>query len=151
MMFCRISILLAISLAAFAQAQQPKPAENQSRQGELKKQRPEPKTSEEEAMPPEEDTGVSVTEYSFNPLQAEKELKTGNYYFKKGSYRAAANRYREATKWNDGYADAWLRLAEAEEKLKDRKAAAEAYTKYLALDADAKDAAQIRKKIARLK
>ena len=78
-----------------------------------------------------------MTEYSFNPLQAEKELQTGNYYFKKGSYRAAASRFREATRWNDGFIEAWLRLGEAEEKLKDRQAAKEAYAKYLALAADA--------------
>lgn len=118
---------------------------------ELKKQRPQPKTTEEEAVPPEEDTSIAVTEYSFNPLQAEKELKTGNFYYKKGSYRAAANRFREAVKWNDGYSEAWLRLGEAEEKLKDKKAAREAYTKYLALDTEAKNAAEIRKKLGKLK
>jgi len=115
------------------------------------KRRPQPANNGEEEIPPEEDKSLSVTEYSFNPLQAEKELQTGNYYFKKGSYRAAASRFREATRWNGGLSDAWLRLAEAEEKLKDRPAAKEAYTKYLALAADAKNAPEIRKKIAKMK
>jgi len=69
-----------------------------------------------------------LKEYSFNPLQAEKELQIGNFYFKTGKYRSAAMRFTEATKWNDGSSDAWLRLGETEEKLKDPKAAKEAYT-----------------------
>ena len=59
---------------------------------------------------------MAVKEYAFNPLQAQKEIRTGNYYFKKGSYRAAAGRFEEATKWNGGEPEAWLRLGEAEEK-----------------------------------
>jgi tetratricopeptide (TPR) repeat protein len=145
---------LILILAAGGQAQQPaKPAPEQgkAKQEDLKKQRPETKTSDVEVVPPEEDTGIAVTEYSFNPLQAEKELRTGNYYFRKGSYRAAAMRFREATRWSEGFSEAWLRLGEAQEKLKDRKAAHEAYTKYLALAPDARNAAEIRKKLPRLK
>ena len=87
-------------------------------------------------------------DYGFNPLQAAKEVQIGNFYFKKGSYRAAAQRFREATRWNAQHAEAWLRLAEAPEKLKDPKAAREAYAKYLELEPEAKNAAQIRSKLA---
>jgi tetratricopeptide (TPR) repeat protein len=146
---------LAMLLAAALLGQDQKPQSGQSnpkqQKEELKKERPQPKTSDEQALPPEEDTSIAVTNYSFNPLQAEKELKVGNFYFKKGAYRAAASRFHEAVKWNDGYGEAWLRLGEAEEKLKDKHAAREAYTKYLAIDSEAKDAAEIRKKIEKLK
>lgn len=98
--------------------------------------------------PPEEDTAlVEQKEYVFNPLQAEKEVKVGNFYFRKGSYKAAILRFREATKWNPGFPEAWLRLAEASEKNKDKKAAREAYAKYLELSPDAPNAAAIRKKL----
>lgn len=97
--------------------------------------------------PAEEDESLAVKEYSFNPLQAEKEIKVGSYYLKKGSYRAAARRFREATRWNPGSADAWLKLGEAQEKLKDKDAARQAYAKYLELKPDAKNAAEIRKKL----
>ena len=60
---------------------------------------------------------------------------------------AAAQRFREATRWNAGLADAWLRLGDAEEKLKETKAAREAYAKYLELSPDAKNATEIRNKI----
>jgi len=118
---------------------------------DLKKERPKPPPSAKEEVPPEEDEALAVKEYSFNPLQAEKELRIGNYYFRKGSFRAAANRFREATKWNNGYPDAWLRLGETEEKLKDSKAAKEAYAKYAELAPDAKNIAEVRKKLEKLK
>jgi len=121
------------------------------RADDLKKERPKPVPSTREEAPPEEDESLTVKEYSFNPLQAEKEVKIGNYYFRKGSYRAAANRFREATKWNDGFADAWLRLGETEEKLKDPKAAKEAYAKYVELAPEAKNTSEIRKKLDKLK
>ena len=118
---------------------------------DLKKERPKAPVSTQEEIPPEEDTSLAVKEYTFNPLQAEKELKIGYYYFRKGSFRAAAQRFREATKWNQGYADAWFRLGEAEEKLKDKPAAKEAYSKYVELSPEAKNLADIKKKIEKLK
>jgi tetratricopeptide (TPR) repeat protein len=118
---------------------------------DLKKQRPQPPVSDKEEVPPEEDESLTVKEYSFNPLQAQKEISVGNYYFKKGSFRAAALRFREATKWNAGDAEAWLRLGDVAEKQKDSKTIKEAYSKYLELSPDAKNAAEIRKKIEKLK
>jgi len=101
-----------------------------------------------EQEPPEEDESLAPKTYSFNPLEAEKDLKVGLYYFKKGNYKASTSRFREATLWNPTFAEAFLRLGESEEKLKDKKAADEAYTKYLALAPDAKDAEAIKKKLA---
>ena len=51
-----------------------------------------PQALDKDGLPPEEDTSITVPVYGFNPLQAQKEIRTGNYYFKKGSYRAAAGR-----------------------------------------------------------
>jgi tetratricopeptide (TPR) repeat protein len=118
---------------------------------DLKKERPKDATITKEEVPKEEDENLSAKEYSFNPLQAEKEVRVGEYYFKKGSYRAAALRFREATKWNQGYGEAWLRLGETAEKQKDTKTAKEAYAKYLEVAPDAKDAAEIRKKLEKMK
>jgi len=105
-----------------------------------------------DGLPPEEDASMAPNkEYGFNPLQAKKEISVGNQYFKKGAFRSAAGRYSEATKWNSGDAEAWLKLGEAQEKLKDHKAAREAYVKYLEIASDAKNAEEIRKKLERLK
>ncbi len=119
--------------------------------GPTLKKRPadQPKSQQtQEQEPPEEDESVAPKTYSFNPLEAEKDLKVGLYYFKKGNFKASTNRFREATLWNPTYAEAFLRLGESEEKLKDKKAADEAYSKYLALAPDAKDADSIKKKLA---
>jgi tetratricopeptide (TPR) repeat protein len=104
----------------------------------------------QDAEPPEEDESLkkSNREYSFNPIQAAQELKIGNYYFRKGAFKSAALRFQESTRWNPNSAEAWLRLGETREKLKDHKAAGEAYTKYLELAPDAKNAGSIRKKLA---
>lgn len=102
--------------------------------------------------PPEEDeTLTAKKEYAFNPLQAEKELKIGAYYFKRGSYRAAAGRFREATRWNPEYAEAHFRLGEAQEKLKNAAAAREAYSKFLEIAPKDKRADEVRKKLAALR
>ena len=84
-------------------------------------------------------------------LQAQKEVRTGEFYFKKGSYRAAATRFREATRWNPTFAQAWLRLGDAAEKQNDEKTVAEAYAKYLELQPDAKNAPEIKKKLDKVK
>ncbi len=105
--------------------------------------------SAQEQNPPEEDTSIDVPkQYSFNPLQAKKERNIGEFYFKKGAYIAAAGRFREATKWNPSDSEAFLRLGDAEEKLKDDKAAREAYAKYLELAPKGKQAAEVKKKLA---
>jgi len=98
--------------------------------------------------PPEEDQTLAPKEYAFNPVQAQKELQIGNFYFKKGSYGSARGRFLEATKWNPGYAEAYLRLGETYEKLKDRPASRKAYEKYLELEPQGKEAAAIRAKLA---
>ncbi|MGO9257866.1 MAG: hypothetical protein ACLQU1_16360 [Bryobacteraceae bacterium] len=141
-----VALLLAGAACLLAQDPPQPPAQPQ-----LQKKRTAPATSNKEEVPPEEDASVGEKTYSFNPLQAQKEVQTGLYYYKKGSYRAAEGRFKEATLWNNGYDEAWLRLGEAEEKLRDRKAAKEAYEKFVELASDQKKAAEIRKKIEHMK
>jgi len=109
---------------------------------------PPPATKEEE--PPEEDESLKPKEYTLNPLEAEKNITAGLFYFKKSNYRAAARRFEEASKWDPGSAEAFLRLGEADEKLRNRDGAREAYTKYLELAPEAKNAAEVKKKLAKL-
>jgi tetratricopeptide (TPR) repeat protein len=101
--------------------------------------------------PPEEDKAKIQEEYSFNPLKSKKDVTVGEFYFKKSDFKAAAGRFREATRWNDGNAEAWLRLGDAEDKMHDAKAAREAWEKYLQLAPDAKNSAEVRKKLEKLK
>lgn len=104
------------------------------------------------AAPVEEDEDSKpAREYVFNPVQATRELRIGNFYFKKGNYRAAILRFQEAAKWNPGLAEAYLRMGEAAEKSGDAASEKEAFSKYLDVSPDAKDAGEIKKKLAKLK
>jgi tetratricopeptide (TPR) repeat protein len=144
---------LAIGLAPLAAQEQTTPQTNpQTSQPKPQlEERTPPKTSGKQAVPAEEDKSFLTEEHSFNPLQSQKSVDTGDFYFKKGKFQAAANRYLDATMWNDGNAGAWLKLAKADEKVRDLKAAKDAYSKYLAVAPDAKDAGEIRKKLEKLK
>ena len=88
--------------------------------------------------------------YAFNPVQARQELKVGNHYAKKGSYRAAAGRYLEATRWDAGFAEAYRRLGSAREELGQPEAALEAYRRYLEIEPNGKQARQVRERIGKL-
>lgn len=101
--------------------------------------------------PPEEDeTLIRPEKYEFNPLQAKKEMSTGDFYAKKGNTKAAAARYREATLWDEGWPEAFFKFAEASEKLKNYEDARAAYTKFAALTTDKKKAEDARKRITKL-
>ena len=110
---------------------------------------PEPPAVQEQE-PPEEDPDLKPKEYSFNPLEASRNIVAGNFYYKKGNYRAASRRYLEASKWDPTSAEAMLRLGEADEKLRDFPAAREAYEKYVAMATDAKEIESVKKKLASL-
>jgi len=130
-----------LSAAGFAQDQQPPPQQ----QKKLETTRPQ-KPAEQE--PPEEDESLKPEEFSLNPLEAQKNITAGDYYFKtKKNYHAAARRYLRATKWDPGSSEAFLKLGESEEKLNDHAAAREAYEKYLELAPTSKNAPAIQKKI----
>ena len=102
---------------------------------------PEPDQEEESAEP----------EYTFNPIQAQKELQVGDFYFKKKNYHAAAGRYERATKWQPDLAEAYYRLGEAREKLDQKETALAAFQKYLELFPSSRKAARVKKKIAQLR
>jgi tetratricopeptide (TPR) repeat protein len=112
------------------------------------KQRP-PET-QEEPEPPEEDESLKPKEYSLNPVQSAREIVAGNFYFKKGNLRAASRRYLEATRWDPGSAEAFLHLAETQEKQHNFADARQSYEKYLALKPDAKAADAVKKKLEKL-
>ncbi len=86
-------------------------------------------------------------EYEFNPLQALSEIKIGRYYMKKGSYRAAAQRFLEATLWDPTNADAFYELGKAQERAGNQKGKSEAWKKFLELVPEDKRAAEVKKKL----
>ena len=138
----RSLILAAAALSVGFAQQPPKPKDPPPAKPDVKQQDP------AEVEPPEEDESLKPKEYSFNPLEAQKDLRTGEYYFKKGNFKAAAKRFEEATLYDPNFADAFLRLGDTREKMHDKKGAKAAYQKYIELKPDSKLASSIKKKIS---
>jgi tetratricopeptide (TPR) repeat protein len=117
-----------------------------------KQEKAQPSDKEPEyAEPPEEDESLATPKvYTFNPLQAKKEIETGDFYMKRGNYRGAASRFREASMWDDGSEEAFYKWGDAAEKMKDYTAAREAFGKFASMTADKKKADDVRKRIAKM-
>ena len=112
------------------------------------KERSEPLQEEDLGLVDEDEDQLVEKQYVFNPILARKEFKVGNFYAKKGSHRAAAGRYLEATRWDPNFSEAYWKLGRSREKLKQADAALEAYRKYLDLDPTGKYAKTVRKRMA---
>jgi hypothetical protein len=101
---------------------------------------------------PEEDDSLKPKVYPFNPLEAERNIKVGDFYMHQRTargYRAAVGRFQDATKYNPGSAEAFLKLGEAEQKLKHSDKAKAAFEKAVKLAApDSKTARDARKRMA---
>ena len=121
-------ILPLLAVAAFAQQADTKKADAKT-----------PDSKENVQLPPEEDTAAIPEQYSFNPVKSKRDVSVGEFYFKKGDYKGAAQRFTSATKWNDGNAEAWLRLGETREKQQDADAAREAYRTVFAIGSECEE------------
>ena len=99
--------------------------------------------------PAEEDESIAPKVYALNPVQSKKEIMVGDEYFKKSNYSAAARRFVEATRWDPGSAEAFLKLGEAREKLRQYDRARQAYLKYIELGEDPKEKDALQKKMAK--
>ncbi|MBV9612517.1 MAG: tetratricopeptide repeat protein [Acidobacteriaceae bacterium] len=98
-------------------------------------------------MPPEEDESVAPEKFVLNPLESDRNVRVGNYYWRKGNYRAALGRYERATKFNPSSAEAFFKVGEAEEKLKNKAGAKMAFQKVIQLAPDSKLAHDAKKKL----
>jgi TolA-binding protein len=81
-----------------------------------------------------------------NPLESERNIKVGNQYWNKKKYRAALSRYQDATRYNPSSAEAFFKVGEAEQKLKNKDAAKAAFQKVIDLAPDSKLAEEAKKK-----
>jgi tetratricopeptide (TPR) repeat protein len=115
------------------------------------RQKPAEQQPPDETNPPEEDESVAPKKYVLNPLEAERNVKVGNFYWNKKDYLGALSRYKEATRYNPSSAEAFFKVAEAEEKLHDPAAAKSAFQKVIHLAPDSKFGAAAKKKLASAK
>jgi tetratricopeptide (TPR) repeat protein len=87
---------------------------------------------------------------AWDPLTANKDLEVGTYYYKKGNYDAAIDRFEEAARLQPGLARPYLKLGETYEKKNNLSMAVASYRKYLELYRSAPDAKSVQKRIEEL-
>lgn len=102
----------------------------------------------DESKLPEEDEAEAPEKFVLNPLESDRNVRVGNYYWNKGKYRAALKRYEWATKYNPSSPEAFFKVGEAEVKLKNADAAKLAFKKVVDLAPDSKFAREAKKKLA---
>jgi tetratricopeptide (TPR) repeat protein len=112
-------------------------------------QAPPPQQIPDESTLPEEDESVAPEKFVLNPLESDRNVRVGDYYWHKGKYRAALKRYEWATKYNPSSAAAFYKVGEAEEKLKNADAAKLAFQKVITLAPDSKLAKDAKKKMSK--
>jgi tetratricopeptide (TPR) repeat protein len=139
-------LLGCFSAWAFPGQNQVPPAQ-QTQQPTPPKAQPTPAQSSDEENPPEEDESVATEKFVLNPLESERNIRVGNYYWRRGKFRAAAQRYQRATKYNPSSAEAFFKLGEAEQKLKNTDAARTAFGRVMTLAPDSKLASEAKKKL----
>jgi tetratricopeptide (TPR) repeat protein len=144
-------VLLGAALQQSAQQPPPSQALPPDEDAKPQKATPAPAAGSDSDLPPDEDASASQETFTFNPVKSKNSVSVGEFYLKKGDYKAAALRFRDATQWNQGNAEAWLKLGEAEEKREQPKAARAAWQKYLQLAGNTKSAAEVKKKLEKLK
>lgn len=89
-------------------------------------------------------------QHEWNPLRAMKDVEVGDYYYGRGSYKAAISRYQEALEYKPRDAVATIKLARTLEKMKSFEEAKLRYEEYLAILKDGPNAAEARKALERL-
>jgi tetratricopeptide (TPR) repeat protein len=136
LLFAFLCGLLAIS-PGFSQQKPTVPAQNPPSEVQV---------PDDEQMP-EDDESVKPETFPLNPLESDRNIRVGNYYWHKGNYRAALQRYERATKYNPSSAEAFFKVGEAEEKLKNKDAARAAFQRVIQVAPDSKIAHDAKKKL----
>jgi len=137
---------------AFAQAQsqsadqQAPPAQNDSQRKININDPPPPPPAVDAAAVPDPAKPPPV----FDPLGAEKDIEVGNFYFKRGNYDAAIERFHDAARKHAGYAKPYLLLGETYEKKNDAQNALKAYREFLKLYPQSPDRKRVEGRIADL-
>ncbi len=146
------AVLLCLS-CCFLQAQINSAQQNQTKSTQQPAAKPQAQPpSDDEALPPEEDESVAPKVYPLDPLESDRNVRVGDFYMhqaKPAGYRAAVGRYEDATRYNPSSAEAFFKLGEAEEKLKNRDAAKTAFEKVMQLAPDSKLAHEAKKKVGK--
>ncbi len=128
-----LSALLSLEPAVFPQSNPKKPAlirDTDTAEG---------KEAAEPAKPKE-----------YSPMEAERSLQVGNYYYKGKNYDAAIMRYLEALEYQPDFVKAFDALARAYEKNKQYDKAAAVCRDFIRKNPDSPKVADFRSRLAKL-
>lgn len=95
------------------------------------KAHPDSKSAVEDLTPLPASTPDVQEFHPWNPMKASKDIEVGDFYFKRGNYKAAVDRYKEALYYKENDAVATYRLAVCQEKLGDKDDARKNFEQYL--------------------
>jgi tetratricopeptide (TPR) repeat protein len=88
--------------------------------------------------------------HPWNPLKATKDNQVGDFYYKRGNYKAALERYKEALYFKEGDAVATFRIGQCQEKLGNKAEAKKYYQQYLKILPEGPEAKNARASVERL-
>ena len=89
---------------------------------------------------PQPDIDKTEDVQGYVPPSASKSVEVGDFYLKKGKYKAALSRFQEAVKTDPHYALAYRELGRVYEKMGSWKKSLDSYQRYLDELPSAKDA-----------
>jgi len=92
----------------------------------------------------------ATKEKTYNPMEAEKSVKIGDFYFKKKNYTAAIQRYVEALEYHPTFSVAYENLGKAYEKSNNYQKALEVYRDYVEKNPSSGKVPEFQSRIARL-
>ncbi len=86
-----------------------------------------------------------------NPKLSTQSITVGDFYFKRGNFKAAAERYREAVKYNPKSAEAYEKLIRSLEKQKELEQAIAVCEQFVATNPSAKEIPKFQERATEIK
>jgi tetratricopeptide (TPR) repeat protein len=88
--------------------------------------------------------------HPWNPYKANKDIQVGDFYFKRGNFKGALDRYKDALYYKQGDAVATFRMGECEVKLGNKEEAKKYFQQYLKILPDGPLAKEAHSSLAKL-
>ena len=86
-----------------------------------------------------------------DPVEAERHIRVGDFYFKRKNFKAAGERYRQAVKYFPRRPDSYLKLVRALEKMEEFEEALAVCREFLEANPEASQIEQFQSRLEELK
>lgn len=85
-----------------------------------------------------------------DPIEAERNIRVGDFYFKRKNYKAARERYRDAVKYSPQRPDSYSKLVRVLERMEEFGAAMEVCRQFIEINPQAPQVNQFQSRIKKL-